>query len=472
MGDKTRAQNLRYAKRLSYSIDQLASSADKAWLEDKGLCEFLKASGERARRLDRRDLGYFFFDLARRLSPEDTWAEINACIELRDTGKVRVAARRLDRILAAQPQNQFALHEKGVCFLISGEPWKAMEIFRTVVELDPKHIFAWQNLLSTTIATGRFDEAAGFIERLRQVEQIDRGTLLRFEQLISFLENHGPEITEISNRNDLQVTKNDNFPELSTDIATRIGAAIDARRPFSLIRLGDGEGALLAHSTYPDAGGLEALLSANRDDFFARWFGVDAGQATQSIEALVRVLRETIADADLMGVPDGTWWRRELGLASPRGLPSLGTIFVHTRDFGPERLCHHQINHALNEFGGLDKLLTGAKNPIVVIGPHPELDTYVMKRFQATDVRSIRVPARQADVQSLPYRRDNRRHYPEVFEEVCATIASLPAGSICLVGAGPLGKIYCGKAKAHGHVAIDLGSVLDGWIGVTTRFYA
>lgn len=471
MRNKTRARNTHLVRRLTFAIEQLEAAKDKPWLDNKNLHDFLKSCGQQARRLDRRDLGYLFFDLARRLSPKDTFAAIDAAIELRDSGKVRKALQRLDRLLLADPQNSFALHEKGVCFYVSGDVPKAREYFHKVVELNPGHDYAWMNLLRTSIAMQQYDESAALIGRLRENGKIDGKGLDMFEQLIVFLKSHGWEISSIACQNDRQVTRSDNFQQLSTNVVAAIGTAIAERKPYALIRLGDGEGALLASSTYADAPDFDALLTANRTEFLVRWFGKHARQATESVAALTGDLRTAIDDADIVGIPDGQWWRRELRLASTRGLPSLGAVLLHARTASPSQFCHHQINQVLDRYGGLDTLLNGRKNPIVVIGPHPGIDTYVRERFLAPDVRSIRIPARQADLASLPYGRDERPHYPDVFEEVCDAIAELPENSICLVGAGPLGKIYCARAKAHGHIAIDLGSVLDTWIGVSARFY-
>jgi hypothetical protein len=53
-------------------------------------------------------------------------------------------------------------------------------------------------------------------------------------------------------------------------------------------------------------------------------------------------------------------------------------------------------------------------------------------------------------------------------------IAQLPAdlsGRMVIVGAGYAGKVILREAKNRGAVALDLGSVLDYWIGASTRSY-
>jgi hypothetical protein len=43
------------------------------------------------------------------------------------------------------------------------------------------------------------------------------------------------------------------------------------------------------------------------------------------------------------------------------------------------------------------------------------------------------------------------------------------AGELFLVAGGLLGKIYCDRIKRSGGVAIDIGSLIDAWLGAPTR---
>jgi hypothetical protein len=39
-----------------------------------------------------------------------------------------------------------------------------------------------------------------------------------------------------------------------------------------------------------------------------------------------------------------------------------------------------------------------------------------------------------------------------------------------LVAGGLLGKLYCDRIKRSGGVAVDIGALIDGWMGTDTRF--
>src|SRR6202012_356360 len=92
-------------------------------------------------------------------------------------------------------------------------------------------------------------------------------------------------------------------------------------------------------------------------------------------------------------------------------------------------------------------------------------------RFGAAIAQNIVVPPRHASLASFGMNEMGPKVLPEVMNE---TIAQLPAdlhGRLVIVGAGYAGKVIVQEAKARGAVALDLGSVLDYWIGISTRSY-
>jgi hypothetical protein len=67
----------------------------------------------------------------------------------------------------------------------------------------------------------------------------------------------------------------------------------------------------------------------------------------------------------------------------------------------------------------------------------------------------------------------NEKHYPHIYEKIDYMCNNhfVDKNSIWLVGAGGLGKIYCMKIKEAGGIALDVGSIFDGWAGLQTRSY-
>ena len=61
-------------------------------------------------------------------------------------------------------------------------------------------------------------------------------------------------------------------------------------------------------------------------------------------------------------------------------------------------------------------------------------------------------------------------HFPDRFTAIMADIAASPQQRrVWLVAAGILGKLYCDAVRRSGGVAIDIGSIADGWCGKLTR---
>ena len=60
---------------------------------------------------------------------------------------------------------------------------------------------------------------------------------------------------------------------------------------------------------------------------------------------------------------------------------------------------------------------------------------------------------------------------PEVLDEIIGQLNGDLAGRLVIVGAGYAGKCIVQAARERGGVALDLGSVLDYWLGIATRSY-
>lgn len=60
-------------------------------------------------------------------------------------------------------------------------------------------------------------------------------------------------------------------------------------------------------------------------------------------------------------------------------------------------------------------------------------------------------------------------HYPERFKQLCDELIVPFRGAVFLIGAGALGKIYADIVFQRGGIALDAGSILDGWATKASR---
>ena len=69
----------------------------------------------------------------------------------------------------------------------------------------------------------------------------------------------------------------------------------------------------------------------------------------------------------------------------------------------------------------------------------------------------------------LSHARRDTGHYPDRYRSLLAELENVRPGTLYLVAAGMLSKIYCDVVRGAGGVAVDIGSVADLWAGVRSR---
>lgn len=258
----------------------------------------------------------------------------------------------------------------------------------------------------------------------------------------------------------------------------RIRAAAAARRPFSLIRVGDGEAVLLS---IDESAWLHDVAELHR-----HW-----GAERVSLGDVLRLRRDleaALTDADLVGIrPDvldvtapidlldrplaatGAYVREHFNLREPEKAAKdnvtrrLALTHVVTKRLleSDREFCSSWIHWEMLASGVVAELLDAAAE-VVLVTSHPELGPVVADTF---DVRThlVTVPGKFIDT------GQSGAHVPDRYDEIRSELTGFPPGTLALVGAGIPGKIYCHWLKEAGCVALDVGSTLDAWIGKASR---
>lgn len=60
-------------------------------------------------------------------------------------------------------------------------------------------------------------------------------------------------------------------------------------------------------------------------------------------------------------------------------------------------------------------------------------------------------------------------HFPDRYRELRRELKVPRRGAVFLIAAGLPGKVYCDWLKMRGAIAIDIGSIVDAWMGFDTR---
>lgn len=240
--------------------------------------------------------------------------------------------------------------------------------------------------------------------------------------------------------------------------------AIAAREPFSLIRLGDGEARFLA---YMDPSTRRVLSEGDAgvmmESIWHNWFGQKlAAFDSYDLAYLNAEVIRSIETASIIGVPKAA--RLEVDRQHFGYLAFLDGMVAHLLRREPGRLCADaSVPVALHqESPFLADLLAGA-GFLGVVGPHAELPARLAQRFGIGRTAFYGVPGERRLPAHLISRED--RHFPGRYREILRDLVVPERGAIFLVAAGLLGKVYCARIQELGGIAIDIGSLADGWMG-------
>ena len=300
--------------------------------------------------------------------------------------------------------------------------------------------------LAAAVAEGRFTPPPGWLEQLQALlaarQEPDSPALAAASDLDARLGPslrrpwHGWESPEAAD------------PERLEQLLGTLREAHAQQRPFSLIRLGDGEGLFLCGER-PDLGG--AIANGSRIDPQLQAQGQRLDPAAYA--ALLERFCRAIAGSDLIGIPDLDQCRH-----------------------GPEFLCR-VADGLQRHFSG--EALTPLAPRLLNGGWHLHnflLQQGAYRRVPFLEVDAVIAPSLPPALAHLAAssflipgelrRRDDAfgsdAHYPVVYGQVLAWIeARIRPGMLVLVAAGILGKIYCHAIREQGAMAIDVGSLLD-----------
>lgn len=258
---------------------------------------------------------------------------------------------------------------------------------------------------------------------------------------------------------------------------TVVRKRLSAGRPFSFVRIGDGEAACMAYE--PELAMLARADAADRERI---WWGRPLRPALRGAMA-AKVARATW-DADCIGIPTVPRFLRELDLTRDDSLESkltgrgLRAVLYNVERFGQLRSrglpapiltsCH--LHQDLERWNLYEELLGGVRN-VVLVSCHPELAEWMEQRFRVGIAGNILLPPDRVSGPMLDKRVAGTAELPEMIDDVIDRVSTVSANRLVLIGAGYPGKVLVAAARAHGGIGLDVGSIFDYWLGINTRSY-
>lgn len=234
-----------------------------------------------------------------------------------------------------------------------------------------------------------------------------------------------------------------------------IGDYIQRKKPMSLVRIGDGESVILDWPRSTDSEDLKEHLRL--------WFGsVELHRST--LKWLNRRLIRACSRARILGIPTP----RQVSL-HPRYCVSYRHLNILYKQGALKKgeICDAAIHRLLHLSGDLISFLS-----------RTDFIGIISSRYVATQVQEAMNPRILAHYQ-IPgeHRKENDSRglewqwIPGGYNEIRQRIIIPYKGAVFLVGGGLMGKLLCDDIYRKGGIALDIGSVFDGWIQNDSRAY-
>ncbi|WP_298954426.1 CDC27 family protein [uncultured Methylobacterium sp.] len=387
-------------------------------------------------------------------------------IVARDAGLRDPAIAVFDRVCVRSPTDISARYEKAILFLHEGLHVDCLHTLQRILADHPHEDRTC--LLAARVLHGFGDhaEAARCLDRIPLDRVQDRAG---WEQQIRIVTEFGVYAAQYPRSRVMAMValleRSPHYLPVAA-VAERIAGALRERRGFSLVRCGDGEGAFVSFGNTDEARHAH-LYRANRQNRAQVWFAGAVDATADPFLGHALRLTDVIRDADIVGMPYTGWLQHEYRILSMTGITTLANLLRVDRRL--EALSCTQLVHVeLHETGLLYEIMA-SQDRIGLISCHAELADRLAGRFGFREVEYHHVPGEKGHSHLLSQGAVAGTHWPDRYEQIVAALSRPLDGRLYLVAAGILGKFYCDRIRRSGGVAVDIGSIVDGWMNARTR---
>lgn len=247
-------------------------------------------------------------------------------------------------------------------------------------------------------------------------------------------------------------------PDSSREICHLIINALADQKPYSVVRVGDGEINILTAYTYPETPSLDFQVAKEAIDFCEHTFIT----TNEWLNKLKRLTYDAVIQADIIGV---------LGLQR-FNVPTVNQLATYLENHvrgvsGQHRGIDYMLRLARN-YVFSDKIIASAFLYFSVLDHLNEILTATKKLVLITNkidvYKKLCIKYPLLDIQLIninPTIKPTVLKEPIFFIEVLDALDEDLSGTLTLIGAGIWSEFYCHEVKKRNGVAVDLGSGFD-----------
>jgi hypothetical protein len=412
-------------------------------------------------RLSEAELSIDFCESSLDFVIDSSFAAVNIAIVLRDAERFDYADNLFRRILSKEPAYVFALVDYSISLGRQGRYREAIRFSVEAVATGEYSFNATIVHIRNLLALCEFFEAEKFLNGLQAEDIGDGDVIYSLVQFSKYLYRFPQAFFE---KFLINQCASGNY--LSTQaIFEAIQRALIDQVAFSVIRLGDGEGAWISIDNVDEAE-FNLLYRDNRKSFLNHWWGSSEAYDSCDFRRIAGRLWGAVDGADIIGIPDAPRFEHEFRLMSSRGISTSGNIIrkiVDSNIGNNVKFSSNNCHYSLSEGGYLMHLLRSA-GKIGLISGHVELGGLIRNTIGKDLAFEIVVPLASYSPSQYRVGGPSQDSHLAVFQGNIEFLNNRNLqGVLVFVAAGFLGKFYLEVVKSRGGIAVDVGGVADGW---------
>ncbi len=396
----------------------------------------------------------------------DDFSLLVAGIETKENGFGELSERILRGLTRKSPDYALGWYELGVLYRWSGRLAEALHPLSEARRCAPDDYRVNAMLAHLLYAEGRYAEADAILATVKPISDEEAAYVEPLREFGRYLQDF-----PLSRARELLGSVERQYDWVTTDrVAQEIGRAIDERRGFSLVRLGDGEGAH-ARIDAIDEARFAHLYRHIRADWAAALFGGNFDPVKTGYSSVVSTLMDVSMEADVVGVPYMSWVEHEYNISSLRGVPCLLNAHRYLLANPPAKkplICNQIIHIDLFSRGFIEPIMRKAKS-LSLISCLSGLPEVVKSNFGLDEVDLYKIPGEKYSEHLRSAESMEGVHFPYVYWDITRRLSKPLHGRVFLIAAGTLAKFYAATIKRNGGIALDLGSLVDGWMKIASR---